>query len=68
MNYVALGKTYPVTLPVIGKTTMDIPVEQITKDAMEVAVADMKTRASKVALPALGIGLLLGAVYLVVKR
>ncbi len=34
----ALGETYPVTLPLIGKTSVDLPVSQITADAVNTAV------------------------------
>lgn len=40
-----LGETYPITLPVIGPTTVDIPVDRIVHDAVDATGKDLWTRA-----------------------
>jgi hypothetical protein len=39
-----LGKTYPITLPVVGPTTVDIPVDAIVHDAVGALGRDLWQR------------------------
>jgi len=37
MSYAALGLSYPITLPVVGKQNIDIPVDRMATDAINAA-------------------------------
>jgi hypothetical protein len=68
MSYGSLGESYAITLPVVGHTSMELPVQKITHDAMSYALEDLKLRV-KAKLPVvIGVGLLGVAGYLVIKR
>lgn len=66
-GYHGLGKVYPVTLPVIGATTIDVPVEQIVHDAYDATLTEMWTRTKKNWLYIAGGALLIGAVVMMSK-
>lgn len=37
MSYTSLGLAYPITLPVVGKQNIDIPVDRMAQDAVNAA-------------------------------
>jgi hypothetical protein len=40
-GFQGLGETYPVRLPVVGQTTLEVPVSDMTNDALEAATASL---------------------------
>lgn len=67
-RYSGLGETYPITLPVVGQTSVSIPVQRITADAMSYALQDLKQRLKSNLPIVIGVGLVAVAGYLVLKR
>lgn len=62
-----LGENYTITLPVVGTQNIAIPTEQLTNDILGYVMADLKDRATKAAPLAIGLGLGLAAVIVVLR-
>jgi hypothetical protein len=45
--YQALGISYPITLPVVGKQNIDVPVDRMSQDAINAAWPVLKARLDK---------------------
>lgn len=64
VSYAAVGKNYDFTLPVVGRVTVDIPTEQLVKDAVDQAEHDLWVR-TKSKLPyVLGLAAIGAAIWL----
>lgn len=63
-----LGRVYQITLPVVGKQNIDVPIDQIVRDAMDEAQIELWERIKRNWYYVLGAGLLVGAVVMVTRK